>query len=109
MSTTAGLPGFTVMYRWRLREGSEPAFREAWEAVTRALMKERGALGSRLHRAEDGTWTAYAQWPSRAAWARSREAEPVDARAALIMSEAIEESFPPILMTPVADYLVPSR
>src|SRR5437899_299260 len=28
-------------------------------------MQYRGGLGSRLHKAEVGTWYAYAQWPSK--------------------------------------------
>ena len=60
--------GFAVLYRWRLTPGMEATFREGWERVTVQLKQHRGALGSRLHLAEDGTWVAYAQWPSREAW-----------------------------------------
>ena len=98
--------GFAVMYRWRIRDGMEERFQHAWEVVTKALRAERGALGSRLHRAEDGTWIAYAQWPTRSAWERSRELGSPDPAVAATMREATEESFAPLLMCPVCDHLV---
>jgi hypothetical protein len=62
---------YIVVYHWQLRPGCEDTFREGWRRVTRALRAERGSLGSRLHRADDGTWVAYAQWPSREQFERS--------------------------------------
>ena len=81
-------------------------FRQAWEAVTKSFLSERDALGSRLHRAEDGTWIAYAQWPSKAAWRRSRDLGPTNDEWAAIMRAATEEAFEPVLMQPVCDHLV---
>jgi quinol monooxygenase YgiN len=98
--------GFAVVYRWRLRRGQEASFQRAWEATTRGIMKERGGLGSRLHRAEDGTWVAYAQWPDKQAWTDSRALGTLDPAAAAVMDEAIEESLAPILLSPVSDLLV---
>ena len=98
--------GFAVVYRWRLRDGMEDRFQRGWEAITERLLAERGALGSRLHRAGDGTWLAYAQWPSRQAWERSREQGTADPGAAALMAESVLESFPPILLDPVRDHLV---
>ena len=66
----------------------------------------RGALGSRLHQSEDGYWVAYAQWPSRAVWQRSRDQEPIDPEAAEVMQEAITEALEPILLTPLSDFLI---
>jgi len=54
---------FVVLYRWRLHRGREQAFVEAWSEVTRHLRETGGALGSRLHRGNDGLWYSYAQWP----------------------------------------------
>lgn len=96
---------FAVIYRWKLKAGTEPGFILAWAAATRAIREKRGGLGSRLHQAEDGTWVAYAQWPSREDWERSRMATPADAEASEKMKEAIEESLPPILLEPVEDLL----
>lgn len=98
--------GFAVIYRWRIRSGLEEQFQRAWATATESFMAERGALGSRLHQASDGAWVAYAQWPSRKAWEVSRELGQVDSRAGALMTDAIAESFEPILLTPVQDYLV---
>ncbi len=98
--------GFVVIYRWRLRIGKEEQFQKGWETITRALLQERGALGSRLHQAEDGTWFAYAQWPAKKVWEHSRELGPLDPAASAAMAEATEESFEPVLMTPVCDHLL---
>jgi len=97
--------GFAVIYRWRLRAGSEDAFVEAWATLTRAIRDRRGGRGSRLHRAEDGTWVAYARWPDRPTWERARAAEAADPDAAAAMSGAVAESFPPVTLDIVADLL----
>ena len=98
--------GFCVIYRWKLREGKEESFRQAWEMITLDIKDMRGGLGSRLHQADDGTWYAYAQWPSREAWAASRKKGPVDEEASDRMAEAVMESHEPILLDPVRDLLV---
>ncbi|WP_428262374.1 antibiotic biosynthesis monooxygenase family protein [Haliangium sp.] len=100
--------GFCVIYRWRVDPDREDDFRRAWATVTEALAAHRGALGSRLHRAEDGTWVAYAQWPSKAAWEASRATDPVDAEVAeagRVMAEAIVTRESPILLEPTDDRL----
>lgn len=97
--------GFAVIYRWKLREGLEDRFRQAWETVTLSLRDQRGARGSRLHRAGDGTWVAYAQWPDRQTWERSRGLGSTDPAASTEMREAVEQSFEPILLDPVCDHL----
>ena len=97
--------GFVVIYRWKLRAGMERQFQQAWERATPLLMRHRGALGSRLHKAEDGTWVAYAQWPSRQSWEQSRAAAAVDPEASRQMLEAEAESLAPLLLAPVADFL----
>jgi len=103
---TGVVPGLCVLYRWRLRPGTELRFIEAWSRVTLLLREQRGALGSRLHRADDGTWYAYAQWPSSAARDAAFHGEPVDPLAAQEMRDAIEERFPEVLLECVRDHLV---
>jgi quinol monooxygenase YgiN len=100
--------GFAVVYRWRLHDEKTEQFRAAWETVTLRLMRDRGALGSRLHRAGDGTWVAYAQWRSRADWEAARSAAPVDVAAFDTMRDATVEAFEPVLLAPVCDHLRPS-
>lgn len=99
-------PGFVVLYRWRLVAGTERAFVEAWSRVTERLRAERGSLGSRLHRGDDGLWYGYAQWPSAEARDRAFAAGPVDPEAVRRMRECIAESLPETLLRPAADYLV---
>ena len=101
--------GFHVVYRWRLREGSEASFRAAWSAVTQAIRHEHGGLGSRLHRAEGGWWVAYAAWPERARWEAMQAAQSVLPDEASVMRAAILESAPPLLLEPVEDLLVADR
>src|SRR5690349_10957474 len=83
---------FVALYHWRLHPGSEEKFRDAWSKMTRAIRSRFGSLGSRLHRAEDGSWYAYAQWPSRDAWERAR-GEDADPAAGAAMKECIAERF----------------
>jgi heme-degrading monooxygenase HmoA len=97
--------GFCVIYRWKLREGKEESFRQAWEMITLDIKDMRGGLGSRLHQADDGTWYAYAQWPSREAWKKSQKAGPVNDEASEWMAEAVEESFDPVPLHPIRDLL----
>lgn len=100
--------GFCVIYRWRVVPGREQQFQEAWETLTQEIRAHEGGLGSRLHRAADGTWVAYAQWPDRGTW----EAAGPDtdrARAAMeLLYAAVEKRMEPTLLEPVADYLVPA-
>ena len=100
------LPGFAVIYRWRIDPAKEESFQNAWADVTELIRDERGGLGSRLHRSADGIWVAYAQWPSRKDWETSQSLGPVDEKASAIMAEAIVGRWDPILLEPVADLLV---
>ena len=89
--------------------GREEEFQKAWETVTRQIRDYEGGLGSRLHTASDGTWVAYAQWPSREMW-ETAEVTTEEGRSALkVLREAIEERLEPILLEPTADYLVAAR
>ena len=69
-------------------------------------MHQRAALGSRLHKAEDGTWFAYALWPSKWAWEQSQALPSVDPEGSRQMLEAEAEAFEPVVLTPVADFLM---
>ena len=101
---------FVVLYRWRLKPGSEEAFVRAWSDRTKALL-ELGSLGSRLHHGDDGIWYSYARWPSAAVRTAAFEI-PLDEEGARNaqqarqeMSDATLEEFPDIVMIPVADFL----
>jgi len=101
--------GFAVIYRWRVAADKEASFVAAWRRLTTLIMERRGGLGSRLHRASDGTFVAYAQWPSEEAWRASAErgkAEVLDEAAVATMRDAIVERLEEVRLSPVADMLI---
>jgi heme-degrading monooxygenase HmoA len=100
--------GFAVIYRWKVNPSKEEQFWLAWEEVTKAIRQFDGGLGSRLHKASDGTWLAYAQWPSREMWKRAGGAGDRVKTAMHLLNDAIEERLPHIELEPIADHLVPS-
>ena len=100
-------PGFAVLYRWRLHAGSEESFIEAWSRVSELLRSERGSLGSRLHRGQDGIWYSYAQWPSAHARDSAFALASVDPAASERMAQAISERLPEITLESVADFMLP--
>ncbi|HEY9756740.1 MAG TPA: antibiotic biosynthesis monooxygenase family protein [Oculatellaceae cyanobacterium] len=81
---------FAVIYRFRVRPGYEQKFQESWSERTEEIKATFGGLGSRLHRASDGTWIAYAQWPSRDAWEALGPSTSESTPAQQIMREACE-------------------
>lgn len=91
-----------IVYRWRVKDGSEDAFTRAWAQLTDTIRGRCGSFGSRLHRAEDGSWVAYAVWPDRATW---EACTPDDPAAATAMREAVEEDFEPLHLTVTDDRL----
>lgn len=80
--------GYAVIYRWRAHPGRESQLVEGWTGVTRAMHDSCGSYGSRLHRAADGTYLAYARWPD--AETRSRCSHQ-DERGEQMMADAIAE------------------
>lgn len=98
--------GFAVVYQWRVRAGMESQFRSAWEDLTAFLREHRGALGSRLHRTDNGTVVAYAQWPDQATWERSCAQHEEDAVLSQRLLNAVDETWSPMFLTTVADRLV---
>lgn len=95
---------FVVLYRWRLKPGMEQQFSENWSSVTAYFLEHCGSLGSRLHRGADDLYYGYAQWPDT----RARENASLDVpteSAWRSMKEAIEESFPEVILEIVEDYL----
>jgi heme-degrading monooxygenase HmoA len=66
---------YVALYGWRVKPGHEEQFREAWRRGTRAITRIYGSFGSRLHRAEDGRFIGYAEWPDEASWRRAFDAK----------------------------------
>lgn len=59
-------PVFAVLYRFYLLPGMEEEYITHWKTVANFFVKERGALGSTLHKSQEGYWVAYSKWPSKA-------------------------------------------
>ena len=93
---------FAVVYRWRLHPGAEDSFVEGWQRVTRAIHATCGSYGSRLHRADDGTWVAYARWPDAATRDRCRHGEAEGER---MMAAAVAEHLGATTMVIATDLL----
>jgi quinol monooxygenase YgiN len=81
---------FVVLYRCKLKPGAESSFRDAWRAMTEAIAQRSGTGGSRLHRSEDGSYVAYAVWPSRRAWEDARALPSANPDAGATMRDCIE-------------------
>lgn len=99
--------GFAVIYQWRLKQGMHEQFFKAWEELTELLMQKRGARGSRLHRSDQGTLVAYAQWPSQASWEQSCSLHTLDENLSKRMLDAVEETWSPMFLTTLSDQLLP--
>lgn len=96
---------FAVLYAWEIKPGSEDAFIDAWHRATAAITARCGSHGSRLHRADDGTFVAYARWPSEVARARCFAEGAPDEQAAVDMAHAIEQTLPERRLSIVDDLL----
>ena len=96
---------FIALYRWKVKEGHEKNFLEGWHRRTEEIYRACGSLGSRLHRAEDGVWVAYAQWPDRRTYDAAQSIQVIDAEARAMFRESIEESYPDIYMDVIDDLL----
>ena len=97
--------GFVAIYRWRIHPDQIDLFLAAWEIVTIGIKAERGGLGSKIHRADDGTYVAYAQWPDRETWEAMGKLPSVNPAASQAMGEAIAETLPSLYLDPMADLL----
>jgi quinol monooxygenase YgiN len=69
---------FCVVYQWQIKANKDEQFRQTWCTITEAIFSQHGSLGSRLHKNDDGTFVAYAQWPSRELWEDSAPTLGVD-------------------------------
>lgn len=96
---------FAVVYTWVVKPGSEDAFVDAWHRATVAITEQCGSYGSRLHRADDGTFVGYARWPSEGARVECFAAGAADEEAAADMARAIEETLPERRLSIVDDLL----
>jgi len=98
---------FAVLYRWKLKSGTEQKFREAWSSATEAIAARSGTGGSRLHRTDDGEFVAYAVWPSRQQWEDASKLPSANPEAGAKMRECIEHSISTTPLDVVEDLLRP--
>lgn len=61
----------SVVLEFDVVNGQEVEFKKYWLATTEAIYQHFGSLGSRLHKADDGKFIAYAQWPDRQTYEQS--------------------------------------
>ena len=97
-----------IIYQWRVSPELEGDFISAWTRMTEIIFEQSGSLGSRLHRAEDGRFIAYAQWPTLEAWNASRTVPDSSEMAQLryVMMQSAERILPDIKMDVLEDRLL---
>ena len=94
---------FVVLYRWRV--DFERQFVRSWSERTVYLRERYDSLGSRLHRGNDGIFYAYAQWQSVEQRENAFKQMP-ELAVREKYRESIAETFPEIVLDPLADYLI---
>jgi len=53
-----------VLLEFNVKHGAEEEFIVYWKKTTQIIYEKFGSLGSKLHRSDNDTFIAYAQWPS---------------------------------------------
>ncbi len=102
---------FAVIYRGFVKPGLEEQYLEYWKTVAAYFVKERGALGSTLHKTDEGMWVAYSKWPDQAtrdaSWPKEKEPDselpPVICDAIAGLKGCLDEQLPEIAMEVVAE------
>jgi len=82
---------YCVAYKFTLLSNNSETrrqFIEVWSGLTGFFRESRGALGSRLHYADDGCFYAYAQWPTQAVKEAAGDVVPSEAFGKLRMKWA---------------------
>ncbi|WMI70149.1 antibiotic biosynthesis monooxygenase [Mangrovimonas sp. YM274] len=62
---------FAVIYSFKVKEGLEATFQNAWRELTELVHQYEGGLGSRLHKKNESLYIAYAQWPDYESWQKA--------------------------------------
>jgi len=96
-----------VIYRWRVAPENEEDFKRRWHDITAEIVAHYGGGGSRLHRAENGDWVAYARWPSRAARDRAFAARTSASAGSTPQSEGRAELIEEVWLKISDDLLIP--
>ncbi len=56
---------YAVIYRGYVKKGKELEYQNCWKLLATYFTKNRGALGSTLHKTEDDLWVVYSRWPDK--------------------------------------------
>lgn len=62
---------YVVIYQFNVKPQQAETFIKAWEGLTELIYKHEGSLGSRLHKQDEQTYIAYAQWPDKTTFKNS--------------------------------------
>lgn len=88
---------FAVIYRFKLKPEQEKDYQRWWRTVADYFIAQCGAIGSRLHKGEDGLWLAYSCWPDKksrdAAWPGDKAPNnelPADVQDAIMNIQALK-------------------
>jgi heme-degrading monooxygenase HmoA len=54
-----------VIYKSSVYPEREKEFQQVWRKVANYFVTHCGALGSHLHKTENGEWIAYSRWPNK--------------------------------------------
>ena len=82
---------YCVAYKFTLLSNNSETrrqFIEVWSGLNTFFRESCGALGSRLHYSDDGSFYAYAQWPSKSVMEASRDMTPTESFGMLRMKWA---------------------
>lgn len=96
---------YTVLYQWKIHPDKHDDFISSWEIITDHYLKNHGALGSRLHKASDNTFAAYAQWHSKNHRDLAFSSSTAPEHAVKKMTLSIVERLDPIEMLVISDKL----
>lgn len=54
-----------IIYRSYIKKDYQEKYQNAWEIIADYFVQERGAIGSCLHKIDEGYFLAYSRWPNR--------------------------------------------
>lgn len=97
---------FIVLYRWELKPEQVKEFKEGWSEIVHRNIEKYGALGSRLHKASDGSWYSYSQWNNRSCWQSAFNLDDSNQTARQKMVNAIIKAYEPVTMAPSLNHLL---
>lgn len=95
---------FAVLYKFKVKAEQEADFGKHWADMTKEFTDVHGGLGSRLHKSDDGSLFAYAQWPNREKWEENKDI--VNKTSLKLMQDCLDEPAAFIPLTIVKDLII---